>query len=109
MENLKNKALQAGIMYLRRKDYRVLHDDKETNRIVCVDDGMYVLVDVHVALDRIPTETAERSERELYLAQYLANNVPDGDVMLRFDDLSMHVFDSGHAMLRHHINAIGEM
>ncbi len=118
MSNLNAKAREAAGHYLNRRGYTVLKTGWACPAgdadIVAKDGDALVFVDVSVrdgAKRGFPSEPcgAEvRACREMVALEYLAEHDEGLDCPVRFDNIAMAVLDPGRAMIRHHINALGE-
>ncbi len=112
---LQEKAARAAVRFLERKGYRILDVDwasREGTKVdlVANDEGCLVFVDLTAKeYGDGPLEGGKipRSEFEVAAAGWLAANPNEADVRVRFDTVDMLVVDSGKALLRHHINALG--
>ena len=116
-ERLLSKAMEASVRFLERHDYEVLDPDydQDGERLVVArdEDGAIVFVNVAVnALEAsdLPEEDrthGKRSRLERAGAKWLTENVPESDVAIRFDYISMLLVSADRVFLRHHINAFG--
>lgn len=118
MSNLKTKATKAASRFLERCGYDVLETSWKcpagTTDIVAEDGDMLVFVDVS-ARDSIhcgfPTESRSqetRARREMVALAYLSEHPDVTERPIRFDNVALLVVGPDRAMVRHHINTLGE-
>ena len=118
MSNLKTRATKAAGRFLERCGYDVLETGWEcpagTTDIVAEDGDMLGFVDVS-ARDSIhrgfPTESRSqepRARREMVALAYLSEHPDVAERPIRFDNVALLVVEPDRAMVRHHINALGE-
>ncbi len=117
MESINNRAVEASVNFLIRKDYEILDRNWQAadgQRIDIVakdeDDIAFVAVTVKLGSEGFEEPTATRGSRETTAAQWLASNGDDySNVSIRFDDIAMMVISGSRALLRHHINALASL
>lgn len=110
---LKQKAIEMTAQLLERKGYRIIDRlSGECISLVAADDGDIVFARV-IARDAkekgFPAWTMDRRMAENDAIAWLkqqGESIPDSRI--RFDEIALVVFDGGKAMVRHHINALGE-
>lgn len=120
MFELKQKAIKAASTFLTRRGYEVLEtewksEDGGSIDVVALDEGTVVFCDVEarVGYDKgMPVEGGEgsRQRMEINAARWLGEHADDPDlvdVTIRFDNISMLVVGEDRALLRHHINCLG--
>lgn len=118
MSNLNLKAMKAASRFLEHRGYEVLETGWKcpagTSDIVADDDGVLVFVDVSArdGADRgFPAESCSqqtRTSREMIALAYLAEHDDGTELPVRFDNVAVVAFSPDRAMIRHHINALGE-
>ena len=118
MSNLNLKAMKAASRFLERCGYDVLETGWKcaagTTDIVAEDGDVLVFVDVSArdSIDRgFPTESCSqetRARREMVALAYLAEHSDVTERPIRFDNVALLVVGPDRAMIRHHINALGE-
>lgn len=110
---LKQKTVEMAAQLLERKGYRII--DRLSSKcisLVAADDGgiVFVRVVARNANERgLPAEVMDRKMAEADAVAWLERQgelIPDSRI--RFDDVVLVIFDGGKAMVRHHINALGE-
>ena len=117
MSELKNRAIQAANTFVTRRGYEVLDEEwgtpEEETRIdlVAKDEDAIVFINVRARAngDSLPDENIDRKRMESNAARWLAEHPDAGsDVTIRFDTISMLVIGEDRALLRHHINCLGD-
>lgn len=118
MSNLNLKATKAASRFLEHRGYEVLETGWKcpagTSDIVAEDGDVLVFVDVSArsSIDRgFPTDSCSRetrTRREMVALAYLAEHPDIAERPLRFDNVALLVVGPDRAMIRHHINALGE-
>ena len=118
MSNVKTKATKAASRFLERCGYDVLETGWKcaagTTDIVAEDGDVLVFVDVSArdGIDRgFPTDSCSqenRVRREMVALAYLAEHSDVTERPIRFDNVALLVVGPDRAMIRHHINALGE-
>jgi putative endonuclease len=114
---IRGKAVQAANAFLSRKGYEILEEGwahgADVADIVAKDGdaGCLVIADVLVKDDGLdmPEEKPDRDKFERIAAAYLAGLDEATDFSIRYDIISILVINSGKALLRHHINALGTL
>lgn len=116
-EDLDNRGRAAAARFLDRRGYDVIEVDWTCAAgcadIVAMDGEAIVFVEVlvrHAEDMGMPEERTDekgRSRRERVAAMYLAG-VDAVDVRVRFDVVSIVVISPDRAMMRHHIDALGQ-
>lgn len=115
METINDKAMQAISTFLDRRGYDILernwtHGKDSIDFIARDKDGELVFIAAKVASkgNTLPAEKANRKSLERVAAAYLAGSpsIPEGPI--RFDAISLLVLGPDKALIRHHINAIGD-
>ena len=109
------RARKAAARYLELQGYEVICRDWPGDAgvvdIVCRDwDGTLVFVDVQVSCGGFPPTGGEGASRALFEAvalAYLAENECE-DTAVRFDSIVVVVVGEDRALLRHHVNALGQ-
>lgn len=121
MYELKEKAIKAAARFLIQRGYEVLETGWESEGgsaidVVAREDDAIVFVDVFArrGTDKGMPEgggEASRERREVAAATWLAEHDDEEHVNLpiRFDSISMMVISDSRALLRHHINCLGEV
>ena len=121
LEPLKEKAIKAAARFLIQRGYEVLETGWESEGgsaidVVAQEDDAIVFVDVYArrGSDKGMPEgggEASRERREVGAATWLAEHDDEERVNLpiRFDSISMMVISDSRALLRHHINCLGEV
>ena len=114
---LHNKAIQAAERFCERRGYEILAtswqpaDGEGAIDLVAQDDETMVFIEVNArpcSDEGFDEGRMSRSELEVLAAKWLGENSPEGDVSVRFDQISMLVVSTDRALLRHHINAFSE-
>ncbi|WP_304426211.1 YraN family protein [uncultured Adlercreutzia sp.] len=118
MSNLSLKATKAASRFLEHRGYEVLETGWKcpagTSDIVAEDGDVLVFVDVSArsSIDRgFPTDSCSRetrAHREMVALAYLAEHSDVTERPIRFDNVALLVVEPDRAMVRHHINALGE-
>lgn len=118
MSNLNDKATRAAARYLEQRGCTVLETAWKcpagTCDVVAEDGDAIVFVDVSARhdVDRgFPTERCSadvRERREMVALAWFAEHEDAVDRAVRFDNIAMLVMDDSRAMIRHHLNALGE-
>lgn len=118
MSNLSLKATKAASRFLEHRGYEVLETGWKcpvgTSDIVAEDGDVLVFVDVSArsSIDRgFPTDSCSRenrTRREMVALAYLAEHSDVTERPIRFDNMALLVVGPDRAMVRHHINALGE-
>lgn len=120
MFELKQKAIKTASTFLTRRGYEVLEtewtsEDGGSVDVVALEKGTIVFCDVEArrGCDKgMPAEGGEASRQrmEVNAARWLGEHAGDPDlvdVTIRFDNISMLVVGEDRALLRHHINCLG--
>ena len=115
MKTLKERAISASQRYLEHKDYKLLDScwtlGEKSIDLVAKDNDTIVFVSVNAnnADDGFKeSNIISREEREASAIAWLAENGKDiSDSPIRFDNISLVVFSTNRAILRHHINSLG--
>ena len=117
MKELENRAIKAASMFVARRGYEVLDEEWGTPEqeikidLVARDENDIVFIDVKARAhgDSLPDEDIDRKRLESVAARWLASH-PDQaeDVTIRFDAISLLVIGEDRALLRHHINVLGQ-
>ncbi len=117
MSSFDERAKQAAASFLRNRGYAVIEEGwaspAGTADIVAEDGGTLVFVDVKArrgADGGFAPEgvgAAERARRETVALAYLAGR-DLSDMAVRFDNICLTAFAEDRALIRHHINALGE-
>ena len=117
MSELKNRAIQAANAFITRRGYEVLDEEWGTTQedlrvdLIAKDENAIVFIDVKARAngDSLPEESIDRKRLEQVAAQWLAAHPDAGsDITVRFDAISMLVIGEDRALLRHHINVLGD-
>lgn len=115
METINDKAMRVISTFLTRRGYDILeqnwtHGKDSIDFIARDEDGELVFIAAKVASEgnAFPVEKANRKSLERVAAAYLAasSDIPEGSI--RFDVISLLVLGPSKALIRHHINAIGD-
>lgn len=116
-EDLDNRGRAAAARFLDRRGYDVVETDwtcaAGSVDIVATDGDAIAFVEVctrHAEDMGMPEERTgedERSRKERVAAMYLAR-IDAVDVRVRFDVVSIVVLAPDRAMIRHHVNALGQ-
>lgn len=120
MYELKEKAIKAAARFLIQRGYEVVETSWESAGsaidVVAQEDDAIVFVDVYArrGSDKGMPEgggEASRERREIAAATWLSEHDDTDRVNLpiRFDSISMMVISDSRALLRHHINCLGEV
>jgi putative endonuclease len=107
MEKLNERAMVAVKRYCENQGYEVLEVFEDS---LVVKDGkelVFCEVQVRAYGDSLPIEDMDRGRWESLAALYLAEHPECCDVPVRFDNFSLLVVGTDRALLRHHINALG--
>lgn len=115
INELQSKAIEAAERFLDRKGYELLEmgytsPAGTTVDLIAEDDCSIVFIDVTATLHSeggFQHGHTSREELEMAAAAWLSENEPEGDVQVRFDVIDMIVVSESRALLRHHINALG--
>ena len=111
MGNLFKAANEVVLKSLQAKGYDILDTnlDCEFDITATIDDELHfisVLVDIG-HFDEPPISKDERTSIEISMMKYLAaHNLVNAK--LSFDVISVMVFESGRAFIRHHIDALSK-
>lgn len=112
-DELKQRAIEMTALLLERKGYRIIGRlSGECIRLVAVDDGDIVFARVvarEASEKGLPAGVMDRNAAEADAVAWFerqGESIPDGRI--RFDEVALVIFDDGKAMIRHHINALGE-
>lgn len=112
-DELKQRAIEMTALFLERKGYRIIGRlSGECVSMVAVDDGDIVFERVVAREANEKGFLAGAMDRKAAEADAIAwferqgESIPDGRI--RFDEVALVIFDDGKAMIRHHINALGE-
>ncbi len=118
MSNLNAKARNAASLFLNRRGYTVLECDwtcpAGTSDIVAREGDTLVFVDVSArsGADRgFPAEAHGgdvRVRREMIALAWLAEHANEVNETVRFDNIALVTIGNNRAMIRHHINVLGE-
>ena len=118
---MENKIVSAACKFIEHQNNEVIDstyhlDDAEGTPCVFFydyDEECHVLASVRASNDGLPEGLPERKCMEALMADALAEYGVES-CSVRFDDISMHIFDigddtpnSGRALLRHHKNIAG--
>ena len=111
METINDKVMPAISTFLTRRGYDILeqnwtHGKDSIDFIARDEDGELVFVAAKVASEGNAFPVRKSLER--VAAAYLAasSDIPEGSI--RFDVISLLVLGPSKALIRHHINAIGD-
>lgn len=120
MFELKQEAIKAASTFLTRRGYEVLEtewtsEDGGSIGVVALDEDTIVFCDVEArhGYDKgMPAEGGEASRQrmEINAARWLGEHADDPDLVdvpIRFGNISMLVVGEDRALLRHHINCLG--
>ena len=112
---LQERAIQAATRFVERRGYEVLDEGwvpegaERGIDIVAQDDETIVFIEVTANDgDAFGGEHAEREQLESLAAKWLGQHSPENDVSVRFDAIDMIVVSADRALLRHHINPMGQ-
>lgn len=118
MSNLSIKATEAASRFLDRRGYTVLETGwtcpAGTADIVAKDGDTIVFADVSSrdsAERGFPSESCSkkaRAKRENVAIAWLSEHEDAVNEAVRFDNIALLVIGKDRAMIRHHINALGE-
>lgn len=121
MYELKEKAVKAAEKSLVQRGYELIESNwKSESRssiyLVAREDSTVVFVDVFArsGIDRgMPEEGGEssRERREIAAATWLSEHANDEgivDTPVRFDSIAMMILNENRALLKHHINCLGD-
>ena len=118
---MEDKIVEAAVRFIEHQNNEEIDctynlDDMEGTPCVFfydAEDECYVLASVRASNDGLPEGLPERKCMEKLMADALAEYGVESS-SVRFDDISMHIFDngdgspsSGRALLRHHKNIAG--
>lgn len=108
-QELYGKAIDAALRYLDHKGYEVLEVNEDASpNIVAVDEGTVALIDVHVSTDGFPEEADIKEARvhfEAIVPRFAVKY--DFERPYRYDQICLWVTGDGRAMVKHHINIVG--
>lgn len=110
MKELEEKAIKAVEKFCKMQDFEVL--EKFEDAVVMLDGDTLVFGKVQIRAygDSLPTEQMDRGEWEALAARYLTEHPEQVDCRpVRFDNFSLLVIGPDKALLRHHIDALGNM
>lgn len=112
-DEFKQRAIEMAALLLERKGYRIIGRlSGECISLVAVDDGDIVFARVVAREANEKGFPAGVMDRKVAEADAIAwferqgESIPDSRI--RFDEVALVIFDGGKAMIRHHINALGE-
>ena len=117
MKELENRAIKAASMFVTRRGYEVLDEEWGIPEqeiqidLVARDEDDIVFIDVKARAygDSLPDEDIDRKRLESVAARWLASHPEQAeDVTVRFDAISLLVIGEDRALLRHHINVLGQ-
>jgi len=116
MKELENRAIKAASMFVARRGYEVLDEEwgipEQEVKIDLVardmDDIVFIDVKARAHGDSLPNEDIDRRRLESVAAKWLAAHPEEVDVTVRFDAISLLVVGENRALLRHHINVLGQ-
>ena len=117
MKELKNRAIEAASTYVTLRGFEVLDEkwgipEQEVKiDLVARDEDDIVFIDVKARADgdSLPDENIDRKRLESVAARWLATHPEESEnVTVRFDAISMLVIGNDRALLRHHINVLGQ-
>ena len=118
MSNLNDKATKAASRYLEHRGYTVLETAWKcpagTCDVIAEDGDAIVFVDVSARRDAdkgFPSERCSagvRERREMVALAWFAEHEEAVDMAIPFDNIAMLVMGDSRAMIRHHLNALGE-
>lgn len=118
MNELKNRAIQAAEIFVTARGYEILDSEngqaEEDLRydLVAQDEDTVVFITVKARMggDSLPEESTDRKALEAGAAAWLKTHAAelDADVHIRFDAISMLVIGDDRALVRHHINCLGD-
>ncbi len=120
-KTLHEKAVSAAVKNLEIKGYTILDRNYETKAgtidIVALDhDDRYAAPILVFAVAKVTREGSfddveeilcDRVKCERMAGLWLTDHADFADSCVRFDEISMVVINDGKALLRHHINALG--
>lgn len=115
-QQLMRRAKEACSHFLTKRGYKLLERDWKckagTSDIIARDgcSGTIVFAEVKANLDKFPPDTISPKRRERLegiALSYLAEH-DVSDVAVRFDILSLVAVGKDCALIRHHVNALGE-
>ena len=111
MRTIEERVLQAAECFIERRGYEIIEHGFSCEHgafdiIATEEDGELVFIEVlHKSDGGFAESMMTRTQRELVSIEYLKNNPQQTDICLRFDVISIAVFDEDKAMLRHHVRA----
>lgn len=118
MNELKNRAIQAAEKFVTARGYEILDSENGQQEedlrydLVARDEDAVVFITVKARMggDSLPEEACDRKALEANAASWLKAHAAelDGDVHIRFDAISMLVIGEDRALVRHHINCLGD-
>lgn len=120
-KTLHEKAITAAVKNLEIKGYTIIDRDFETKAgtidIVALDHDVplpspilvFAMVKVtrEGSFDDVEEILCDRVKCERMAGLWLTDHADFADSCVRFDEISMVVINDGKALLRHHINALG--
>lgn len=108
-QELRAEAFDGALRYLDHKGYEVLEVNEDASpNIVAVDEGTIVMIDVHVSIDSFPEEADTKEARvhfETILPRFAVKY--DSERPYRYDQICLWVAGENRAMMKHHINIVG--
>ena len=118
MSELKNRAIQAAEKFVTARGYEILESEDGTREeelrynLVAKDEDTVVFITVKARAngDSLPEEACDRKALEADATRWLKEHASelDNDVRIRFDAISMLVIGEDRALVRHHINCLGD-
>ena len=118
MNELKNRAIQAAEKFVTARGYEILDSENGQQEedlrydLVARDEDAVVFITVKARMggDSLPEEATDRKALEAGAAAWLKAHAAelDADVHIRFDAISMLVIGEDRALVRHHINCLGD-
>ena len=108
--NLFDRGIKAAVKMLEAKGYEVVDDDNDIIDIVAYDGPQLVFVKFTIGNFDDLNEEWNRADAEERAITYLQENPQIMVGKFRFDTICMKVVgDSNRAMVRHHINCLGDI
>ena len=107
--NLFDRGMRAAVKMLKTKGYEIVDDDNDIIDIVAYDGSQLVFVKFTIGdFDDLGEEWSRADAEERAIA-YLQDNPQIVSQKFRFDTICMKVVgNSSRAMVRHHINCLGD-
>lgn len=103
-EEMNQKAKDAAIKFLRRKEYEILERDCKFDVVAQDKNGSIVFIDIFLQ-DTLKESPLSRTRIETDMVRELVNHIEWTDYPVRYDTIIVLTLGD-RALLKHHLNAI---